>query len=106
MDVMQRVEPTRSGTDMAERMVVVGVDGPEASSKALAWAAEQGRLPAATLVHARTLPILSGAACAPAEVIDGAPATIDESIATQVAAVLGRSPEVAVAREVQEGPPQ
>jgi nucleotide-binding universal stress UspA family protein len=119
--------------DMAEArqaVVVVGIDGSEGSSKALAWAAQEARMRGAVLrvVHAWRLPWLSDAASLQAwppvgrgglgvrdekvyedfraEVVSmasGEPGAAEASVASQIAAVLGPSPDVALERNVKEG---
>ena len=98
-------------------VVVVGIDGSDSSSKALAWAAQEARMRGAVLrvVHAWHLPGLSDAAYLQArsqnepsglspsdeKVYDGfraeaislsagEPGEAEASVASQIAAVLGR----------------
>ncbi|MBO0728803.1 MAG: universal stress protein [Acidimicrobiaceae bacterium] len=87
-------------------LVVVGVDGSDPSSEALAWAAEEARLRRATLkvVHAWQIP--SVAYVGPAPIVDQsqwvqqAQATLDE----QVGKVLGDAPGIDLVTELWEGP--
>jgi nucleotide-binding universal stress UspA family protein len=116
--------------DKAQPVVVVGIDGSKASSKALAWAADEARMRGAVLrvVHAYRIPRLSSAdyleASTPVE-----PAGLnawgenayesfrsqvvsesederggaEDTVAGQVATVLGDSPDVPVQHVVTEG---
>ena len=99
------------GAARAERLVVVGVDGSEASSVALRWAAEEARLRGANMkvVQAWHIPSLGyGAYVVPASGYEDwgkeESASLDEQLDEQLAAVLGDDPKVAVVREVKEGP--
>ncbi len=120
-----------SGTVEEHRpVVVVGIDGSEGSSKALAWAAQEARMRGAVLrvVHAWRFPMLSDAAYLQAgpraepsglspwdeaaydefrsEVISvagGEPGEAEASVASQIAAVLGPQPDVPLEREVKQG---
>ena len=125
--------PGQARPDVAEEhkpVVVVGIDGSEGSSKALAWAAQEARLRGAVLrvVHAWRLPRLSEAASlearAPAEraglsvrdekayedfraevvsMSSGEPGEAEALVASQIAAVLGPSPDVPLEHDVKEG---
>jgi nucleotide-binding universal stress UspA family protein len=88
------------------QLVVVGVDGSDPSSVALAWAAEEARIRGATLkvVHAWHVP--SVAYAGPAPVVDQSQ-WIEESqgiLDEQVRKVLGDEPAVDVVTELWEGP--
>lgn len=133
---MRATEPSAPGqgpsdtVDDRRPVVVVGIDGSEGSSKALAWAAQEARLRGAVLrvVHAWHFPRFSEAgylqattrdetsgishADEPAyqdfrsEVISksgGEPGEAEASVASQIAAVLGQSPDVPLEREVKQG---
>ena len=116
--------------DKHRPVVVVGIDGSEGSSRALAWAAQEARLRGAVLrvVHAWRLPRLSEAAYLQAstraeptglsaweekaydehrsQVVNmsaGEPGEAEESVVSQVAAVLGPFPDITVERQLQEG---
>ncbi len=95
-----------SGGHSAPR-VVVGVDGSEASSAALVWAAEEARLRGCTLevVNAWGLPSLSYTAYLPPDAFEDAAATAAAGLEEQIVKVLGTVPGVAVVRTVREGPP-
>jgi nucleotide-binding universal stress UspA family protein len=123
----------QAGPDIAEKrqpVVVVGVDGSEGSSKALAWAAQEARMRGAVLrvVHAWRLPRLSEAAYLEAmppgernglgvrdakvyedfraEIVSmssGEPGEAEASVSSQIADVLGPSPDVPLERDVKEG---
>jgi nucleotide-binding universal stress UspA family protein len=111
-------------------VVVVGIDGSEGSSKALAWAAQEARMRGAVLrvVHAWRPRRLSEAAYLQAStagepsglsswdekvndeyrsqvlsMTGGEPGEAEASVDSQVTAVLGPSPDVPVEREVKEG---
>jgi nucleotide-binding universal stress UspA family protein len=111
-------------------VVVVGIDGSEGSSKALAWAAQEARMRGAVprVVHAWRFPSLSDAAYLQAktraepsglspsdetaydefrsEVISMSgdePGEAEASVASQIAAVLGPYPDVPLEREVKQG---
>jgi nucleotide-binding universal stress UspA family protein len=88
------------------QLVVVGVDGSEPSSAALAWAAEEAHFRGATLkvVHAWQVPSLAFLGPAPAvdetPWVEEAQAMLDE----QVRKVLGETPAIDVVSELWEGP--
>lgn len=87
-------------------LVVVGVDGSEPSSKALASAAEEARLRGATLkvVHAWSPPTLIYGAYLPVGGMEDVPTETATHLDAQIAEVLGAHPAVAVEREVGTGP--
>jgi nucleotide-binding universal stress UspA family protein len=116
--------------DQHQPVVVVGIDGSEGSSKALAWAAQEARMRRAILrvVHAWRLPRLGNAASLeeglPAEragltvrdekvyedfrsevasMSSGEPGEAEALVASQISAVLGPSPDIALERSVKEG---
>ncbi len=121
----------RPGTAEEHRqVVVVGVVGSEGSAKALAWAAQEARLRGAVLrvVHAWRAPRLSDAGYLQdttpdersgasawgekvyddyrSQVIGGSadePGEAEALVASQIAAVLGPSPDIPLEREVKEG---
>jgi nucleotide-binding universal stress UspA family protein len=111
-------------------VVVVGVDGSDGSSKALAWAVQEARMRGAILrvVHAWKVPRLSEAAYLQAatpvnpsglsawdektydefrsqvvDVPEGEPGEAEASVASQVTAVLGPSPDITVERQLSQG---
>ncbi len=88
-------------------VVVVGVDGSEASSKALAWAAEEASLRGATLriVQAWFEPAGAYPTYMPAESFEKAPLDARKSLEEQVSRVLPSDPGVRVEQVVGEGPP-
>lgn len=92
----------------AGRVVVVGVDGSEGSSAALAWAAEEARLRGATLrvVHAWHMPTVgyAGAGYLPAAAFEGLAGQADSALRSQVAEVLGMHPTVPLEHQIAEGP--
>jgi nucleotide-binding universal stress UspA family protein len=119
-----------SSEDERRPVVVVGIDGSEGSSKALAWAAQEARMRGATLrvVHAWRSPRLSSAsylqAGTPAEasglsawdeeayeeyrsqvtsLFEGEPGEAEGSADLQITAVLGPSPDVPLERHVLQG---
>ena len=101
-------ESSVAGTDGRGRLVVVGVDGSEASSAALRWAADEARLRGATLkvVEAWHVPSVGyGAyvALPPDSFEDWAKQT-SASLEEQLTKVLGEEPGPSVVREVLEGP--
>ncbi len=133
---MGAAEPSAPGqarpdrADARQPVVVVGIDGSEGSSRALAWAAQEARMRGAVLrvVHAWALPRLSDAAALEARPLgerggrsvrdekvyedfraellsmsSGEPGEAEASLASQIAAVLGPSPDVPLEREVKEG---
>lgn len=109
MCAAQGSDPARSTEDVADghgRVVVVGVDGSEASSRALAWAAQEACLRNAILrvVHAWNLPALSAAAYLPPSAFEDAPGETQAALDTQIAEVLGPVPDVKWEREVLQGP--
>jgi len=111
-------------------VVVVGIDGSEGSSKALAWAAEEARMRGAVLrvVHAWRSPALSSVwylrSGSPAQaegrsawgekvyenyrdevmnLSDGEPRDAEDLVGSQIADVLGQSPQLQLERYVTEG---
>jgi nucleotide-binding universal stress UspA family protein len=119
---------TSDNAQERQGVVVVGIDGSEGSSKALAWAAQEARLRGAVLrvVHAWRFPRLSEAAylqgmarpepVSPsdetvyddfhAEVMSmtgGEPGGAEASVTSQISAVLGPHPDVSLEREVKQG---
>jgi nucleotide-binding universal stress UspA family protein len=133
MDAGQAPGPgqSSSGSDEQRRpVVVVGIDGSEGSSKALAWAAQEARMRGATLrvVHAWRIRRLSSTsylqASTPGEesgvsawdeeayeeyrsqvssVSDNEPGEAEDSVAAQVSAVLGGTPDVPLERHIIQG---
>ncbi|HLI16526.1 MAG TPA: universal stress protein [Acidimicrobiales bacterium] len=105
--------PANEGTAEAataserRRAVVVGVDGSEPSSRALAFAAEEARLRGASLrvVYAWSLPALSTTAYLPPEAFEGVAEDAERLVRRQVAEVLGDEPDVPVDYEIESGPP-
>ncbi len=116
--------------DKAQPVVVVGIDGSQASSKALAWAAEEARMRGAVLrvVHAYRVPRLSSEDYLEASTPVEGPGLsawdekayesfrsqvvsesgdvrsgTEDSVAAQVSTVLGDSPDVPVEHVVTEG---
>jgi nucleotide-binding universal stress UspA family protein len=110
-------------------VVAVAIDASEGSSKALAWAAAEARLRGAVLrvIHAWTLPRLSRADYLEASTEEGSglsawdeeaydeyraqvmsmaddePGEAEDVVASQIAAVLGPSPDIPLERYVKEG---
>lgn len=86
--------------------VVVGVDGSEPSSKALAFAAEEARLRDAVLevVHAWSLPSLSYVGYLPPEALEDTSAEAASQLEAQVTKVLGEHHTVALELVVSRGP--
>jgi nucleotide-binding universal stress UspA family protein len=133
MDTGQGPAPdqTPSGRQDERRpVVVVGIDGSEGSSKALAWAAQEARMRGATLrvVHAwrnrrlsstsylqaRTPSEASGLSAWAEEAYEeyrsqatslseDEPSEAEDSVASQIGAVLGASPDVSLERHVIQG---
>ncbi len=88
-------------------LVVVGVDGSEPSSVALAWAAEEARLRGAPLkvVHAWRLPSLAYMGpVVPEADFDALGKHAQTLVEAQVTDVLGDHPGIEVLTEVREGP--
>jgi nucleotide-binding universal stress UspA family protein len=88
------------------RYVVVGVDGSPASSKALAFAAEEAAMRQATLkvVEAWSIPALAEWVYLPPDTYDDIPGEVASSLDAQVAEVLGASPSIEIEKVVEEGP--
>jgi nucleotide-binding universal stress UspA family protein len=94
------------GAASSQGIVVVGVDGSDGSSRALAWALAEARLRHATLrvVQAWSLPALSALAYVPPSTFGDLPAEAHGELEAQVARVVGPDPGVEVQREVVAGP--
>lgn len=89
-------------------VVVVGIDGSEQSSKALAWAAEEARLRGACLrvVRAWNLPTYSlGYSGLSAVVFGDAPKLTAEEVEHQITEVLGFGPPVPIERVIELAQP-
>lgn len=90
-----------------EQVVVVGVDGSESSSAALAWGAEEARLRGATLrvVQAWHLPAVGygGPGYLPAWTFEGMAGEISAALHSQVTETLGTDPAVRLEEHVVEG---
>jgi nucleotide-binding universal stress UspA family protein len=87
--------------------VIVGVDGSESSSAALAWAAQEARLRGATLkvVYAWHVPPVNYGDFGPVAGVDELGEEATGSVSKQVVEVLGSDPGLAVLEEIREGPP-
>lgn len=88
--------------------ILVGVDGSAGSNAALAWALDEARAHAATLVvvHAWQPPVVYGSGFAPAPVVppdtayeDAARAVLDEALSR----VIGPEPGVTIEKHLVEG---
>jgi nucleotide-binding universal stress UspA family protein len=87
--------------------VVVGVDGSEASSAALAWAAEEARLRGTALrvLRAWQVPALAyGAWVLPPDSLADWEASVGSELEDQVSAVLGDRAGLEVVAEARQGP--
>ncbi|MGH9028494.1 MAG: universal stress protein [Acidimicrobiales bacterium] len=104
----EREAPGTSTDAAAERVVVVGVDGSEASSAALEWAAEEAHLRGATLrvVHAWHLPTMAyaGAGYVAVPELQSVGDDVAVALGSQVSDVLGAHPDVTLEPRVTEGP--
>jgi nucleotide-binding universal stress UspA family protein len=76
-------------------VIVVGVDGSEASRRALGWAVEEGRLRHATVraVHAWQYPVADAWAGMPVNIYDVLEESAKEQLASIVTEVAGANPE-------------
>lgn len=89
-------------------IIVVGVDGSEASKAALGWAIDEAELRTATLraVHAWTYPTLFGGTYVPPDMLetsrlrDEAQQLLDDVVIE----VAGRNPHAYIERIIREGP--
>ncbi|MFC3985209.1 universal stress protein [Streptosporangium jomthongense] len=92
-------------TEISQNVIIVGVDGSEASTDALRWAARQAHLTGATLkvIRAWQLPPQYGFP------VDYSDADFDEEARKQtqqaIAEVLGTDPQVHLVTEVIQSPP-
>jgi nucleotide-binding universal stress UspA family protein len=89
-------------------VIVVGVDGSEASKDALRWALEEARLRQSSLraVYAWLYPQIGGRGYIPSELLDPEllRQTAQERLDELVAEVAGESPDVELERVASEGP--
>jgi nucleotide-binding universal stress UspA family protein len=89
-------------------VIVVGVDGSEASKDALRWALEEARLRQSSLraVYAWLYPQIGGRGYIPSELLDPEllRKTAQERLDALVGEVAGESPGVELERVVDEGP--
>jgi nucleotide-binding universal stress UspA family protein len=89
-------------------VIVVGVDGSEASKEALRWALEEARLRRSRLraVYAWVYPQIGGRGYIPSELLDPEllRQTAQERLDALVVEVAGESPGVELERGVHEGP--
>jgi nucleotide-binding universal stress UspA family protein len=87
-----------------QQVVVVGVDGSEASSKALTWAAQEARLRRAILrvVHSWEFPVYDNLTYVPDIGYDDIARAAEDSLATQLVDVLGTEPDLTVERHVTQ----
>ncbi len=94
------------GPSSTQRVIVVGVDGSDASRDALTWAAGQARLTGATLeaVTSWHIPAAAyGAMLMPVGTDFAADAT--KALAAAATAVLGEDPDIDLKQVVVQGPP-
>lgn len=97
---------TTGGGGEAGPVVVVGVDGSPASSRALTFAAEEARMRGASLrvVEAWSFPVFTAGTYVPAGAYEDFPEETSAALESQVSEVLGEHPDLGVERLVGEGP--
>lgn len=102
----EQASTVEASPEIERPVVVIGVDGSPASSKALAFAAEEARLRKASLrvVEAWSFPVFAAGIYVPACAYDDFPDETSAALASQVEQVLGEDTTLRVEQVVTEGP--